>query len=142
MGGEFSLSKDPLQETLAEGGVTIGIILIIVILFVVVQRFRNRDLPKKTGKTGKNEKTGKTTRHIGMVIAVIVVVVVVALSDFFRVYFRKITLVQDPAIRAKYSGMYDYQKQQWTSTWYKVLYSTFFVLSLPIAFFSRTPILP
>lgn len=140
MGGEFSLSKDPLQETLAEGGVTIGIILIIVILFVVVQRFRNRDLPKKTGK---NEKTGKTTRQNPMgTFLVIAVIVVIALSDFFRVFFRKITLVQDPAIQAKYSGMYDYQKEQWTSTWYKVLYSTFFVLSLPIAFFSRIPILP
>lgn len=128
------ISNDPLKETLYEFAIFFGFILLIGV-GVMLWRYR------KSTKTTSTKKKSSTTLNKKGIALIVVAALFILVCLFMVAYMKRIIQVTDPAIQAKYSEMYDYDKKEWRSGWYKFIFYGSFIVFVLILIATRSPML-
>lgn len=136
----MTFSEDPLKETLAEIGIFVGVIGLVVYF---INRMKNGQEKvhgmEKKGGLGKRGGMGKKggmdhgkKEHGKRWMIFMAIVVLIFLSCCIQLYMQNIRNVKNPQIQQEYSGMFDYSQQKWTTGFYSGLFYTTYALSIPV----------
>lgn len=129
----FQYSNDPFVDALCKMMIVIfgilAIIFIIGYIFTRMMQKKNKDKSGKSGKSGKSEKSDKSRKNTKsrdkdktLFWVFIVIVVLFFLSIYLKMALDRVKVVDDPAIRQRYSWLYNYSARDFTTPFYQRIY--------------------